>query len=113
MTRSALDSRISRVRIVTRPSNPVDPRAADWTPGAFAAGASGVTAAEAGSGYDGDSVIQAWASAVQRDADDAPEIILFGAFLRIPGNIHLALWRAMAGQARGGVIFRHHHPICR
>jgi hypothetical protein len=48
MIRSALDSRISRVRIVTRPSNPVD--ALD----AFAARP--VADAAAGSGKDGDRV---------------------------------------------------------
>src|SRR5712671_652020 len=111
MTSSALDNRISRVRIVTRPSNPVGARAADWPPGAFAAAPLGLPAAAAGSGYDGDNVIPDWASAVQRDADDAAEIILLGAFLWIPGDIHLALRHAVATQARGGVIFRHHHPV--
>src|SRR5437763_13941316 len=59
MMSSALDSRISRVRIVTRPRSPVGARAAGPAPGVSAAGRRFVTAA-AGSGYGGDSVIEAY-----------------------------------------------------
>src|ERR1700720_2423272 len=113
MISRALDSRISRARIVTRPSNPAGAGAAETAPGALAAATLGVAAVEAGSGYGGDSVIQAYGSTVQRDADDASEIVLFGAFLRIACDIHLALWRAVAGQARGSIILRDHDPVSR
>src|SRR6202023_1421141 len=103
MISRALDSRISRARIVTRPSNPAGAPAAETAPGAFAADPPGVDTAEAGSGDGCERVIPASGSAVQRDADDASEIVLFGAFLRIACDIHLALRRAVAGQARGSI----------
>src|SRR5712691_11364135 len=51
---------------------------------------------------------RATGSVTERDADDGAEVAHLGAFLRISGLVHLALRRAVAGEAGFGVIFRHH-----
>ena len=48
---------------------------------------------------------------VQRNADDRAQVAGLAAFFRIAGNIHLAFRRAVAGEARFGVVFRHHDPV--
>src|SRR4029077_457793 len=47
---------------------------------------------------------------IEGDADNRTEVTQLAALLRVAGNVHFALWRTVADEAGGHIIFGYRDP---